>query len=1083
VFYKLNLSDTSLAILNKRYLLRNESGELIETPEQMFRRVAEVVAAAEWQADDDDADDRFYRRAGEYYTVMTDLAFLPNSPCLAGAGRKPQQLSACYVCSIDDSLRSIFKTLTDAALISQGGGGVGFNFGNIRPKDDIVRSSTGVASGPVSFMKVYDAATDCIKQGSFRRGACMGILPISHPDIEEFITVKRTPGVLTNFNLSVGITDAFMKAVDDDADWDLINPRTNAIHHTVRARDLWSLIVESAWASGEPGVVFLDTVNATNPLPGLGRIEATNPCVTGDTLILTDRGYVRIDSVVGQKVHIWNGQEWSEVEPRQTGSNQPLMRVCFTDGSHIDCTPYHKFLIDFVDGPGTTRTKRVEAQDLVAGMRLASFTYPVIAGGDDGVDVDQKFAYALGFYAVDAWHAAKLLGYPPESHALIPDGTWSLENRLTWLLGLLDRFGCPDDSGIAIYGNDQRFLMAVKNMLHTLGAFATLVVYDADCCRAPSDCDKHCEDGGDSFPCAETCKLIISARSFARLGALGLMSHLTDAVDVVNCPEDIVRVASVSRLPYDASEVYCFTESKRHAGMFGSVITSNCGEQVLLPYQSCVLGSINLAKIVYSDGLTIKFDYLDQLVRTAVRFLNGVIDVSDYPIPEIAAMTRATRPIGLGIMGWADLLILAEIPYDSDTALDFAEHIMRRITMTAWDESRVLGELYGSFPALEYSIYAHDMRPPRNSTVTTCAPTGTISMIADCSSGIEPIFAVAYTKTVMDGTPFTYVNPYFKMKMQERGLWSDDLAAEVAKTGSVQHLDIVPDDIKRLFRTAHEIAPEWHVKMQAAFQKYVTSSISKTINLPNDATVDDVAHVYRMGWTRGCKGLTCFRDGSRDEQVLTVGIQADPQSTEDDAESVTASSSLVRVIGGCRDDGILEVKPTNEYVVIPRERPELTFGYTQKILTGCGQMYLTLNNDDDGYPCETFAYCSNGGCQGLTEGVSRLISLALRSGIPVEYIVDQLTDVRCPVATKKQTEIHNKSCPDAMGKALELFAEYCDEQRALSVLPVDTLKNCIDNNQFSDYSSFDGICPECGDVMTEESGCRICYSCGYSKCS
>lgn len=786
----MNLSDTAITILNKRYLFRDKAGNITETPKEMCQRVAQTVAAAEWQKDDSDADSRFFRRTEEYYRATTDLAFLPNSPCLAGAGRKLQQLSACYVCPIEDSLKSIFKTLSDAALISQGGGGVGFSFGKIRPRDDIVRSSSGIASGPVSFMKVYDAATDCIKQGSFRRGACMGVLPVSHPDIEEFITVKRTPGVLTNFNLSVGITDDFMNAVDDDADWDLVNPRTNQICRTVKARDLWNLIVESAWASGEPGVLFLDTVNAANPLPGLGKIDASNPC----------------------------------------------------------------------------------------------------------------------------------------------------------------------------------------------------------------------------------------------------------------------------------------------------------GEQVLLPYQSCVLGSINLAKIVSPNTFTLRFDYLDKLVRTGVRFLNGVIDVSDYPIPEIAEMTKATRPIGLGVMGWADLLVLAGVPYDSEEALDLANLVMRRITETAWDESRKLAKEYGAFPALDKSIFADDPNPPRNSTITTVAPTGTVSMIANCSSGIEPIFAVAYTKTVMDGTPFTYINPYFKQAIEERGLWSEDLADEVARTGSVQHLDAVPDDIKRLFKTAHEIAPEWHVKMQAAFQQHVTSSISKTINLSHNATVDDVRDVYKLGWTSGCKGLTCFRDGSRDEQVLTVGTQTDDSLTI--AEGCATACQICAEISPAQQTcDTLNADYCCSYVAIPRDRPELTFGYTQKIQTGCGQMYLTLNNDDDGYPCETFAYCSNGGCQGLTEGVSRLISLALRCGVPVEYIVDQLTDVRCPVATKRQAEIHNKSCPDAMGKALALFAEYCDMQQELGSSKLDAkatqmivnssaLETELVSSRFTG-----GICPECGDVMTEESGCRTCYNCGYSKCS
>lgn len=763
----MELSEAAKTILRKRYLLRDEFGNVVETPEGLFRRVANAVSYGLHPRHDLDCiPQERIALADEYYNAMSALEFLPNSPCLAGAGRNPQQLSACYVCPIDDSLASIFKTLSDAALISQGGGGVGFSFGHIRPKNDIVRSSTGVASGPVSFMKVYDAATDCIKQGSFRRGACMGVLPVTHPDIEEFIAVKKTSGVLTNFNLSVGITDAFMEAVKDDKPWALVNPRTRAVHRTVRARDLWNLIVESAWDSGEPGVIFLDTVNASNPLPGLGMVESPNPC----------------------------------------------------------------------------------------------------------------------------------------------------------------------------------------------------------------------------------------------------------------------------------------------------------GEQPLLPYQACVLGSINLAKMPIIGDMGVDLAYLDRIVRMGVRFLNDVIDASDYPIPEITEMTRATRPIGLGIMGWADLLIMLGIPYDSSEALELARGIMSRITQTAWDESRALAERDGAFPALGKSVFKDDPRPPRNSTVTTVAPTGTLSMIADCSSGIEPIFAVAYTKTVMDGMPFVYVNKYFRRMMEQRGLWSEDLAQRVAETGSAQGIDIVPDDMKRLFRTAHEIEPNWHILMQAAFQNHVTSAISKTINLSHDATVDDVAQAYELGWNVGCKGLTCFRDGCRDAQVITVGAPLSGPSPE-------------------LPDGCLSAQPLTAEAV-PKNRPPITFGYTERIQTGCGHMYLTLNHDEEGVPCETFAYCSNGGCQGLTEGVSRLISLALRAGVPVEYIVDRLTDVKCPVAVKRQAEIKNKSCPDAMGKALEVFAEYCEQEQV-----IDIQINGATKQQATEVSApivspprVDGLCPECGDVMTKESGCCTCYNCGYSRC-
>ncbi|TAK37190.1 MAG: adenosylcobalamin-dependent ribonucleoside-diphosphate reductase [Chloroflexota bacterium] len=566
------LSQNALIVLRQRYLLKDAHRHVVETPEQMFWRVARTVARGDL-ALDPQAD--LESTAREFYHLLSRLEFLPNSPTLMNAGAGVGQLMACFVLPVEDNLHSIFGTLRDAAVIQQGGGGTGFSFSHLRPDGDVVMSTKGIASGPISFMTIYDATTEIMKRGSTRRGANMGILRVDHPDIFQFIMVKRDRTKLTNFNLSVAVTDAFMQSVERDEPFDLIHPITGEMTRRVRAREIWNLIVEMAWESGEPGVIFIDRINRDNPTPQLGTIEATNPC----------------------------------------------------------------------------------------------------------------------------------------------------------------------------------------------------------------------------------------------------------------------------------------------------------SEQPLLPYEACCLGSIDLSRMLTQSagGYIIDYPKLECTIQTAVHFLDNVVQVNSYPLPATEKICLGNRKIGLGVMGFADMLIRLGIPYNSQVALDTAEEVMAFVDRRATAASTALAESRGTFPNFAGSIYDRPGGPRlRNATVTTVAPTGTISLIANCSSGIEPIFALTYVRRILEGEELPSVHPIFKEVAKQRGFYNDELMNVIARRGSVQGLPQVPADVQRLFVTALDIDPAWHVQIQSAFQKYTDNGVSKTANLPENATLDDVRQIYTLAYQLGCKGVTVYRSGSRPAQVLSL---------------------------------------------------------------------------------------------------------------------------------------------------------------------------------------------------------------------
>lgn len=769
----IELTENALAVLEKRYLKKNEKGEPIEEPIEMFRRVAAGVAEGELRFTDDEheANLRYEKAFEDFLGIMLGREFMPNSPTLMNAGRELQQLSACFVLPVEDDLESIYETLKHQALVHKSGGGTGMAFSHLRPKGDIVRSTMGISSGPVSFMSIFDHSTEHIKQGGFRRGANMGILACWHPDVEEFITCKNDQSKINNFNISVAVTDAFMEAVERDGDFGLVNPRNGETAKTVRARDLFRKIVEGAHLNGEPGVVFIDRINADNPTPQF-PIESTNPC----------------------------------------------------------------------------------------------------------------------------------------SEALLP----------------------PYDS--------------------------------------------------------------------CNLGSINLERFVLASEEV---------------------------ERGRLAAMFSN---RREGEKGAFPRGS---------------NPCVDWPALKEAVRIAVRFLDNVIEMNRYPLPEIDEMSRGNRRIGLGVMGFADALIKLGVPYDSERALDLAQSIMEFVDREAWEASRELAGERGVFA--NYGGSAHEKRGDRvrNATVTTIAPTGTISMIAGCSGGIEPLFAVAFMRR-QAGLEMPDVNPEFVKVAKERGFYSDELMEKVAREGSVRHIEEVPEDARRVFVTAHDVSPEWHVEMQAAFQRHTSMGISKTVNLPREATVEDVEAIYRLAYRKGCKGVAVYRDGSRQEQVLSTG----KTGRQDVAPSPTPAPTAPPSLAASRDG-----------------RPRTLSGVTKKIQTGHGPLYVTMNDDEFG-PRECFVVLGKPGgtAAAFSDALGRMISLAEKHGASPEEIVHQLRGIQDghgvgvgPNATL--------SVPDGVAKAMaERYLAENDPAEARD-LPVI------------------GACPDCGGGLTRQEGCVVCHSCGYSRCS
>ena len=926
------ITDNSLTVLQRRYLAKDPDGTVTEDAPGMFRRVALNLSQADLLYGADEAQRQETEDA--FYDAISSLDLLPNSPTLMNAGRELQQLSACFVLPVPDSLEDIFDAVKYTAIIHKSGGGTGFAFSRLRPEGAKVGSTGGVASGPVSFIRAFDTGTDVVKQGGTRRGANMGILDVTHPDILKFIHSKDKGDQLLNFNISVAVSDEFMLKALAREEYELQDPRDGSVTGTLNAGEVFDQLVASAWTTGDPGLVFMDAINRENPNPQLGRIESTNPCFAGHTVIKTTQGDRTAHQLVGTPfTALINGEEWeSAPEGFFLTGTRHTVTLQTAEGWTLTVTPTHQVRVRTQDGDSWQ-----EAASLLPGDLLVM-----------------------------------------HSHTPVTDG---------------------------------------GRTRHTYRQLATITAEPIT--RTSATRTDHC-------PAA----------------TITLVGY--------NKPEEVYDVQIPGINAVDANGFYA----------------AQCGEQPLAPYESCNLASINLGRMttITPEGTTLERDRLSRTIAVAVHMLDNVIDMNSYPLPQVDETTKLTRRIGLGVMGLADLLVQMGLRYDSQEALKFTGELMALIQQETHAHSHKLALARGPFPAWEHSAYgpnrAADSRQMRNSAPTTVAPTGTISIIAGASSGIEPFFALAFERNVMDNTRLVESNPYLEAIARHEGFYSEELMAHVARTGTVDHPQ-VPTWVKNLFRTAPEITPEWHVRMQAAVQERVDNAVSKTINFPKEATQDDIRTAYTLAFNLNCKGITVYRDGSHEDQVLSTG-------------TATAKNGHVQA----------PEPPSNSYVLLtPRERPRNMTGVTERLRTGHGNMYITVNHDDDGVPFEVFGNLGKaGGCDSAQlEAITRLTTLCLRSGINPDEIVAQLSGITCCPAPDDGVFI--KSSPDALALALHRATHQGENPPSHAIQPA--LLAATPANAASAPPRPSGpACPDCSSLVMISEGCQTCTSpaCGWSKC-
>ncbi len=976
----IKLTINAVKVLEKRYLKKDLEGNVVETPKEMFKRVAKNIAKADANYKASDAEVK--KTEKEFYGLMTSLEFMPNSPTLMNAGRDLQQLSACFVLPIEDDMESIFETLKSTALIHKSGGGTGFSFSRLRPSGSRVKSTSGVASGPISFMKVFNTATEVIKQGGTRRGANMAILRVDHPDILDFIVAKEREGSLNNFNISVALTEKFMEAVEKDEEYELIDPRSKETVNTLNARRVFDLIVTMAWKNGEPGIVFIDRINKDNPTPEIGEIESTNPCIVGDALVSTEHGLMRMGDLAARFDEGGLGVltdnrvmscKLGDMRAAQSGTTTQIISQAFKTGEKdtVTLTTRAGYSLTLTaDHKVMTTTGWVKAGDLIPSehrillqssegnfnnSRELPFdvrnSYVGKNGREYSFNLPSEWSYelglALGWLVGDGWLRSGdkncRVGFTfseedkPVMSILKPvlnswygkevreikreNGVYHLSYHSKFFVDFFEKLGAKaskaddkcipeslltapreavvgflkglftadgtvglDEARSSVYirlsAKSKDMMKDLQLLLMNLGIFSR--IYERS--RPARKAFPYLTVNGKSTIYTTDgvlYELNISRDNIPRfLEKVGFVAgkqrgkvSIISKRDFYNQPfEDEI----VSVVPSGKRTVYDLTEPVTHSFIANGMVISNCGEQPLLPYESCNLGSVNLSKMVsYHDGEA-KIDYpkLRKTVRSAVHFLDNVIDMNNYPLDSIAEMTRANRKIGLGVMGFADMLIMLGMPYDSKEGVRIGEEIMKFIHDEGVLMSQELASKRGPFPNFKKSVFKSE-KPRRNATVTTIAPTGTISIISGCSSGVEPLFAVSYVRrNILDqGDELIEVNPLFEKMAKEKEFYTDTLMRDIAAKGTIQYSGKIPEDVKKVFVTAHDIKPEDHIRMQAAFQKHTDNAVSKTVNFPTHATAQDVEGAYILAYKLGCKGVTIYRDQSRKEQVLNIAGQ------------------------------------------------------------------------------------------------------------------------------------------------------------------------------------------------------------------
>jgi len=951
------LSPNAVRVLQTRYLKKNEKRKVVETPRQMFERVAENIAAVDKKYDSK-AD--VSATAREFYETMALLEFLPNSPTLMNAGTPLQQLAACYVLPVEDDMRSIFDAVKQMALIQQGGGGTGFSFSRLRPKNDLVRTSMGMASGPVSFMRAFNAATDVIKQGGRRKGANMGMLRVDHPDVLEFVKAKEKEGEFSNFNISMGITDEFMRALKRGSDYAIVNPRTKKVVGRLNAPAVFRAIAETAWKNGEPGIVFIDTINAANPTPSLGKLESTNPCIAGDARVSCASGLPSLEQVVergGALLAVDNrmlqfnsspcstqyGTTFGVAHKVQLTDEKETVTIETKSGFELTLTKDHKVMTT----SGWKQAEKLSSGDEVliqsgpgSFSQLAQIRET--AGNADFPAAPKKWTRevgrVLGWLVGDGWLSEKParvgFTFAPEDkavrEALEPIVmSWygrrvkaiTRTNGVTHLsfhspkfveffkllgvkavsaeykevplslfcateeavAGFLDGLFTADGTlGFAegknayarLTSKSLTLLKQVQLLLLNLGIRSC--IYDRH--RPASVRFSYATKNGEvkKYECDGKCfELSISKENLPRFLAKvnWLSSKNTTKIEKLHAKEYYREkfVEKIKRItPAGKRKVYDLSEPATHSFVANGFIVANCGEQPLLPYESCVLGSINLARML--RGKEVDWQKLKKTIWIAVHFLDNVVDASRSPVKQVDEVTRGNRKIGLGVMGFADFLVELGVSYASPEAVDAAEKIMAFMQKESKEASAALAKKRGAFPNYEKSVYARKGMRLRNATTTTIAPAGTLSIIAGCSSGIEPFFGIAFTRTVLDGVILPETNRLFENTARKKGFYSKTLMKKIAETGSVQSSNQVPPEVRRLFVTSQDLPFEQHVRIQAAFQKHVDNAVSKTINFGYGATPRDVEKAFLLAYESGCKGVTVYRNKSRSEQVLSRGL-------------------------------------------------------------------------------------------------------------------------------------------------------------------------------------------------------------------